>query len=154
MFAYTEIAKRENRHGFTGLRYGKDPEKFVATPPYFPEPTFKPPTTTPDEGKNKPDEADVLRGEFLDAKPHLAGKRDVSMYEDRAVLRFDPLEHLDKEGVGYASYDNGRFQSGFKGDQAFMNGNGDYVEGRGKFTTLTKQNPYQTKLPSAFKIPT
>lgn len=154
MFAYTEISKRENRHGFSGLRYGKDPEKFVPTPPFFPEPTFKPPTEPAQEGKNTPSEQDVLRGEFLDAKPRLAGKRDVSQYEDLSVLRFDPLEHLKKDGVGYSSYDNGRFQSGFKGDQAFMNGNGDYVEGRGKFTTLTKQNPYQTKLPSAFKIHT
>lgn len=156
LFKTEQIAQREGRDGFTGLTYAKKPQATVPPSEHLMrQPTFpgdKILKTMPAEAANRFSEEVVERQRFLDAKTNLNGKRDVSSYEDRTVLRFDPVEQYEKERCGHATYDSGRHQSGTRGDQAFMSPGTELPEGRGKFTTLERQNPYQLKLPGAIKI--
>lgn len=155
-FKTEQIAQRDGRDGFTGLTFAKKPAAVVPPSEHLmKQPTFpgdKVIKTMGTSDANRISEEVIERQRFLDAKTALNGKKDVSSYEDRSVLRFDPVEQYEKERSGHATYDSGRHQSGAKGDQAFMKGGTELPEGRGKFTTLERQNPYQLKLPGAIKI--
>lgn len=156
LFKTEQIAQRDRRDGRTGITFAKKPGAVV--PPnehLMKSPTFRADRTMPTMGTssaNRISEDVIERQRFLDAKTNLNGKRDVSSFEDRSVLRFDPVEQYEKERSGAATYDSGRHQSGTKGDQAFMKSGTELPEGRGKFTTLERQNPFQLKLPGALKI--
>ncbi len=156
-FKYHNIAQREARDGYTGLTYSKKPQHNVPPnqnlgkkPVTFTADSIK--KTLSQTDKNRFEEETIERQRFLDAKIALNGKKDVTTYEDRTQLKFDPVEQYEKERSGYATYNSGRHQSGTRGDQAFMK-EGTYLpEGRGKFTSLKHQDPYRVKLPSAVKI--
>ncbi len=156
-FHLEQVSKRQGRDGKTGVRYSKKP---IATVP--PNQTMMAKAPDVDASKitavvnttaaNRFREKTIERERFIDGKPSLAGKRNVSSYEDRTQLRFDPVEQYNKEKSGHATYDSGRHQSGTRGDQAFMRNGTLLPEGRGKFTTLERQDPYQLKLPAAINI--
>ncbi len=152
-FKYNNIAKRESRGGFSGLAYGSNPTGTVEKGTFKQTNTFKADMvmeTMADKDKDRFAEETIERQRFMDEKKTLAGNKDVSTFEDRTILRFDPLEGLKKNESGYATYDGGRYQSG-QSDQSFMKG-GEYLKGRGRFTTLERQDPYQVKLSGAIKI--
>jgi len=152
-FKYNNIAKRESRGGFSGLAYGSNPTGTVEKGTFKQTNTFKASMvmeTMADKDKDRFAEETIERQRFMDEKKNLAGNKDVSTFEDRTILRFDPLEGLKKNESGYATYDGGRYQSG-QSDQSFMKG-GEYLKGRGRFTTLERQDPYQVKLSGAIKI--
>ena len=153
-FNYYNIAKRDSRAGYSGLTYGSK----VNTPPI--KGTFDHKNTfsadaikeTMSEGdRNRFEEETIERQRFMDAKHTLAGKKDVSDFEDRTILKFDPIDDYSKNESGHSTHDSGKYQSGTDGDVAFLKG-GEFVKGRGRFTTLIKQNPFQVKLSSAIKI--
>ncbi len=156
MFDTEQIAKRQRRDGFTGVTYTKkplanvQPNRFLMRQPTFPGEKVN--QKTAPTAKNRPSEETIERQRFLDGKPQLAGKRNVSSYEDRTQLRFDPMERFSKEKSGYNTYDSGRYQSGTRGDKAFMTNTTKLPEGRGQHTTLERQDPYRLKLPSAIYI--
>ncbi len=152
-FKYNNIAKRESRGGFSGLAYGSNPTGTVEKGTFKQTNTFKASMvmeTMADKDKDRFAEETIERQRFMDEKKNLAGNKDVSTFEDRSILRFDPLEGLKQTEAGYATYDGGRYQSG-QTDQSFMKG-GEYLKGRGRFTTLERQDPYQVKLSAAIKI--
>jgi len=152
-FKYNNIAKRESRGGFSGVAYGSNPTGTVEKGTFKQTNTFKASMvmeTMADKDKDRFAEETIERQRFMDEKKNLAGNKDVSTFEDRTILRFDPLEGLKKNESGYATYDGGRYQSG-QSDQSFMKG-GEYLKGRGRFTTLERQDPYQVKLSGAIKI--
>ncbi len=153
VFKFANIAKRDSRGGFGGLVYSNSPSANVEKGTFKQTNTFsatKVMETMDESDKDRFAEETIERQRFLDDKIALAGKKDVSTFEDRAVLSFDPLERLTREETGYSTYDGGRYQSGMS-DQKFMTG-GEALEGRGRFTTLDRQDPYQLKLSSAIKI--
>jgi len=152
-FKTDNIAKRHDRAGHSGLAYAKQPEKEPYKGTFRQNNTFSAKLvkeTMADKDKDRFAEELIERERFLDAKVNLAGTRDVSAFEDRTVLRFDPLENLNMTEVGHSTYDGGRFQSGMS-DATFMRG-GEALLGRGRFTTLDRQDPYQVKLSGNIKI--
>jgi hypothetical protein len=148
-FDFHNIQQREGRSGKTGLRYARKPESsippnaFLTTQPPFPGKSVK--KTLGQGDRNLFEEEVIERQQFMAAKVTLAGTRDVSSFEDRTVLKFDPLEDYAAEQAGYATYNSGRYQSGTKGDIAFLKEGSALPEGRGQFTTIIRQNPFQTK---------
>ena len=155
-FDFHNIQQREGRSGKTGLRYAKKPEStippnaFLSTQPPFPGKSVA--KTLSQQDRNLFDEETVERQRFMDGKLSLAGTRDVSSFEDRTVLRFDPVEDYAAEQAGHATYNSGRHQSGVRGDIAFLKEGSALPEGRGQFTTLIRQNPFQTRDSIAIKI--
>lgn len=156
VFTTTEIAQREGRAGFTGLRYAAKPAAHVPPNQHLSkQPTFAAGAVTKTmslDDRNRVSEETIERQRFMDAKHNLAGTRSVSSFEDRTILRFDPVEQYSKEKTGHASYNAGRYQSGMDGDIAFLKEGTKLPEGRGVFTTLVRQNPYQTKQSVTIKI--
>ena len=156
VFKNVNIAQREGRGGFTGLRYAKKPEAQIPPNEHLTkQPTFTPGSITKTmavDDRNRFSEETIERQRFFDAKHALAGTRDVTSFEDRSILKFDPVEQYEAEKAGYATYDGGRHQSGTKGDVAFLKAGSDMPEGRGVFTTLIRQNPLQTKNSVTIKI--
>tara|TARA_Y100001972_G_C7604403_1_gene302898 strand:+ start:622 stop:945 length:324 start_codon:yes stop_codon:yes gene_type:complete len=95
---------------------------------------------------------DVARGEFLDQnRERLAGTKEVSAYEDKEEVAFDPLKDLREEEAGYHTYDSGIHQGG-KSSQSFVKTNSVYYGGRP--VTLDKPDPYLPKLAPSLKIKT
>lgn len=157
IFDTEQVNKRQGRDGMTGICYSKKPTATV--PPNKTMMARAPDVDTDKITKvtnttkaNRFREEVVERQRFIDGKPSLAGKRNVSEFEDRQQLRFDPVEQYNKNKSGHSTYDSGRHQSGTRGDQAFMKGGTNLPEGRGKFTSLERQDPYLLKLPAAIKI--
>ncbi len=152
-FQVANIAKRHDRAGHSGLAYAPKPKTEPYRGTFRQDNTFSATLvkeTMADADKDRFEEELIERERFMDAKHNLAGKRDVSEFEDRSVLKFDPLESLKETETGYATYDGGRFQSGTS-DNTFMNG-GEALLGRGRFTTLERQDPFQVKLSQNIKI--
>jgi len=151
MFKIDNISQREGRGGLDGLRYSKRPAANVPTQDIGrPEPTFgKKVFQTMKEGDRVTFEEEVIeKSRFLDAKKSLAGKRDVSEFEDRDVLSFDPVSQYKQESVGALSHDSGKFQGGESGETYLRGGkNPD-----GRFTTLQQPNPYHTDINKRIKI--
>jgi hypothetical protein len=156
VFSNVNIAQREGRGGFTGLRYAKKPEAHVPPNVHIgKQPTFTPGSVTKTmavDDRNRFSEETIERQRFFDAKHTLAGTRDVTSFEDRSILAFNPVEQYEAEKAGYATYDGGRHQSGTDGDMAFLKEGTHLPEGRGVFTSLKRQNPFQTKDSVTIKI--
>ncbi len=153
-FNYYDIAKRDSRGGYSGLAYARKPTSAPVKGSFDHKNTFSTDAvkeTMSSEDRNRFEEETIERQRFMDAKTTLNGKKDVSEFEDRTVLKFDPIDDYSKNESGYSAYDSGKYQSGTEGDVAFLKG-GEYVKGRGRFTTLVKQNPFQVKLSSNIKI--
>jgi hypothetical protein len=151
MFKIDNISQREGRGGFDGLRYSKRPEANVPTQDIGrPEPTFgsKVLKTMTDNDRVTFEEEVIEKSRFLDAKKSLAGKRDVSEFEDRDVLKFDPVSQYKQDMVGALSHDSGKFKGGESGE-SFLRG-GKNADGR--FTTLQQPNPYHTDLSKRITI--
>ncbi len=137
------IAKRSKFGGFGGLKYGKNPKKFMPPPdmlhePMFGKSVFK--TMSSDDVETFKQE-DVERGEFLQHKHNLAGKKQVDEYEDAVQgLAFDPLG--DSMYVGENSYDTGQFQGGTRGASGYLSKEAKTRATRGETTTIDNQDPY------------
>ena len=152
-FKFANIAKRDSRGGFSGLAYNDSPAGKVEKGTFKQTNTFSATMvmdTMDDTDKDRFAEETIERQRFMDEKKGLAGKKDVSTFKDRSVLTFDPLERMTRQETGYGTYDNGRYQ-GCLSDVSFMKG-GEALLGRGRFTTLERQDPYQVKLAGAIKI--
>lgn len=148
------IAKRQQFGGFSGLKYGRNPEKFLPPPDMLHEPMFGKSVfntmSTDDVQTFKQD--DVERGEFLQHKHNLAGKKQVDEYEDaKQGLAFDPLG--DSVYVGENSYDTGKYQGGTRGASGYLNKDAKTRATRGETTTLDNQNPYAHTISNKISIP-
>ena len=148
-----EIGKRADLGGFGGLRYGKNVEKFMPPPEMLHKPVF---SRSVYKTMHKGDleifqQEDVERGEFLQAKHGLAGKKEATQYEDGTQgLAFDPL--ADSLYVGDNSYDNGVNQGGVKGAAGYVSSDAVTRSGRGDSLTLGNQDPYAHRLSNKIKI--
>jgi hypothetical protein len=150
-FPIDAISRRDGRGGLDGLRYSKRPAVHVKPvalgqkPPTFGSKVFK---TMSASDRVAFEEETIERSRFLDAKVNLAGKRDVSEFEDREVLRFDPVSKYKQEMVGALSHDSGKFQGGETGESYLRGGkNPD-----GRPTTLKQPNPYHVALSNRIHI--
>jgi len=155
VFNTQEIAKRQGLAGFQGLRYAPDVTKFVNPEKLaMPKPTFKKSSvmeTLPENAQAKFTQESVEYSRFIDAKKNLAGNRDVSEFEDREVLQFDPVSDYTKEKAGFSTYDSGKFQGGMSGESRLSGKAVNYVERVG---TLEKPDPYHVSLNKAIRIRT
>lgn len=137
------IAKRSQFGGFSGLKYGKNPKKFMPPPemlhePMFGKSVFKTMSTSDVETFKQ---EDVERGEFLQQKHNLAGKKQVDEYEDAVQgLAFDPLG--ESMYVGENSYDTGKYQGGTRGANGYLSKDVKTRATRGETTTIDNQDPY------------
>lgn len=146
------IGRRGELDGYDGLTYTRKPVKDPKPHEFITKkPDFKGALAMmDDESRREFEHGLIKRQEFLDSKPNLAGKRNVSAYEDKEVLRFDPLAELDEKKAGDYAYDSGRHQGGESG-ATFVKTNRVYRAGR--FTRIDVQpDAYATKLPNSIKI--
>ena len=145
------------RHGFNRGFDGLELAKRVLVKPHDQVFLSKRPdvnTQAPPAPKIEFEASDMARQEFLASKPNLAGKRNVSSYEDRStgdasLAVFDPLKDKTQKKAGSYSYNSGRHQGGESGE-TFMRVNKVYRGGRP--VTLEKQDPFLPKLSTSIKI--
>jgi len=151
----TDIAKRQSFDGFSGLKYGKNPEQFLPPPamlykPAFGNSVFK----TMDGDDVQQFEQSVLdRQEFLENKHNMRGFRKPDAYEDaeKDGLAFDPLKNMG-DTVGDASYDQGVHQGGIRGAKGYTDENVKTRATRGDALTLDNQDPYAHRLSNKIRI--
>jgi len=155
VFNLQEISKRQGLAGFQGLRYAPDVTKFLNPEKLaMPKPTFKKSSvmeTLPENVQATFTQESIEYSRFIDAKKNLAGNRDVSEFEDREVLQFDPVSDYTKEKAGFSTYDSGKFQGGMSGESRLSGKTVNYVERVG---TLERPDPYHVSLNKAIHIRT
>ena len=155
-FNFTEISKRQGRSGFSGLRYAKEPNSKISQGTFM---TKKPTFSHDSVAKTMKQEThatfsneSIVKQRFMDAKNgRLAGFKEVDSFEGRDILTFDPISDHKRDAAGQASNRSGKFQSGDSGE-VFLNASDKFIKPLGKFVTLIRPNPYDTKPVVKIKI--
>lgn len=155
VFYHDMPAARSALSGRDGLLYAKKPatkpkdETHQTQAPVFRKGAVK---TMSDSQRAEFSKESVARGEFLDeSRERLAGTKEVSAYEDKDVVAFDPLKDMREEEAGHSTYESGVHQGG-RSSQSFAKINTTYFGGRP--TTLSDPDPYAPKMAPAIKIKT
>lgn len=152
VFDTTEIAKRGDMDGLNGLMFAKrvtakpKNEEYLTSDPTFRKGAF---ATMRESDKETFTSEQMARAEFLLHKPNLAGNKNVSAYEDKQEIPFNPLKDLDPKQAGSYSYDSGMHQGGQTG-ATFLRENNTYFGGR--VGTLDKPDSYHVNIAPGIKI--
>tara|TARA_S200002703_G_C3747016_1_gene229830 strand:+ start:509 stop:985 length:477 start_codon:yes stop_codon:yes gene_type:complete len=152
VFNVTEIAKRGEMDGRNGLMFSKRPtvkptdQTYLTSDPSFRKGAF---ATMNQSDRDTFTNEQMARTEFLLEKPNLAGTKEVSAYEDKSEIPFNPLKDLDPKQAGSYSYDSGMHQGGETG-ATFLRKNNTYYGGR--VGTLEIPDSYHANIAPGIKI--